>query len=48
LKVLVASGYMPPIEKDTVMAGANGYLAKPFSLEGLLETVRGVLDQPSS
>jgi CheY-like chemotaxis protein len=48
LKVLVASGYMPSIERDTAMAGANGCLNKPFSLDGLLETVRGVLDQPPS
>lgn len=46
LKVLIASGYMPQMEKDSLISGANGYLEKPFSLDRLLQTVRGVLDQP--
>ncbi|MGE5531437.1 MAG: PAS domain S-box protein [Bacteroidota bacterium] len=47
LKVLIASGYLPQMEKDSLTTGASGYLDKPFSLDRLLETVRGVLDQPT-
>lgn len=46
LRILVASGYMPQIERDSHITGASGYLEKPFSLDRLLETVRLVLDQP--
>ncbi|MEI6500328.1 MAG: PAS domain S-box protein [Armatimonadota bacterium] len=48
LKVLIASGYMPQMERDSLLAGANGHLDKPFSLDRLLETVRMVLDQPNA
>lgn len=46
LKVVIASGYMPQFEKDSLISGASGYLEKPFSLDRLLETVRGALDRP--
>ncbi|MHB8995348.1 MAG: PAS domain S-box protein [Armatimonadota bacterium] len=46
LKVLIASGYMPQMEKDSLTTGASGYLDKPFTVDRLLESVRGILDQP--
>jgi two-component system, cell cycle sensor histidine kinase and response regulator CckA len=46
LKVLIASGYMPQMEKDSLTIGASGYLDKPFAIDRLLDSVRGVLDQP--
>lgn len=46
LKVLIASGYMPQMEKDSLTTGASGYLDKPFAVDRLLESVRGILDQP--
>jgi PAS domain S-box-containing protein len=44
-KVLVASGYSRNGQlKDTLAAGAAGYIAKPFERADMLETVRAILD----
>ena len=45
IKVAVASGYSPngPTE-DPLAIGAKGFVAKPFQLGQLLQTVRNILD----
>ncbi len=45
LKVLIATGYAPAGKvKETLNAGAAGYLSKPYQLKKLLSQVREVLD----
>jgi PAS domain S-box-containing protein len=47
-KVLIASGYSAQAQvKDSLRAGATGYVSKPFRKETLLASVRKVLDTPS-
>jgi PAS domain S-box-containing protein len=44
-KVIIASGYSPGLQlKETLAAGAIGYIAKPFGKDDLLKKVRSVLD----
>jgi len=48
-KVVVASGYAITRQvKETFEAGAAGYIGKPYTLTGLLEEVRNVLDRDDS
>ncbi len=45
-KVIIASGYSYGMQlKDTLAAGATGYIAKPFGKDALLKKVRNVLDE---
>jgi two-component system cell cycle sensor histidine kinase/response regulator CckA len=45
LKVLIASGYSAEGRvKDTLQAGAAGYIGKPFKRAALLNAIRSVLD----
>ena len=44
-KVLIASGYSANGQlKDTLAAGASGYIAKPFERAKMLNIVRSILD----
>ncbi len=46
VKVLVASGYSANGQlKDTLAAGARGYIAKPFERVRMLEIIRRILDE---
>jgi len=46
LKVIIASGYAADGQtKETVEKGAKGFIAKPYNLKEMLQTVRHVLDQ---
>jgi PAS domain S-box-containing protein len=46
VKVLVASGYSAnESAKETIEAGAKGYIGKPYSVRQMLKVVRQVLDQ---
>lgn len=46
VRVLVASGFSANgATKDTLMAGASGFVAKPFALNQLLKAVRVALDK---
>ena len=48
VKVVVASGYSINGQvKDTLEAGAKGYVGKPYQLNDLLEKVRKALDEES-
>jgi CheY-like chemotaxis protein len=43
--VLIASGYAPSgSERDTLTAGAAGFIGKPYQLEEMLRVVRNVID----
>jgi PAS domain S-box-containing protein len=46
-KIVVASGFsnIEPI-KETVEAGAKGFIGKPYEMKGFLKVVREVLDKP--
>ncbi|MBI5251023.1 MAG: PAS domain S-box protein, partial [Desulfomonile tiedjei] len=45
IKVLIASGYSSSgPAKETLAAGARGYVSKPYNIRQLLEAVRTVLD----
>ena len=47
VKVLIASGYsLNDQVKDSIEAGAAGYVPKPYKVNELLEKVRSVLDNP--
>ena len=46
IKIIVASGYSAEgWEEATIRAGAAGFMAKPYDLKNLLNTVREVLDR---
>ncbi len=46
VKVLIASGFSPDgPTKETLEAGAKGFVQKPFRAKGMLTTIRQVLDQ---
>jgi two-component system, cell cycle sensor histidine kinase and response regulator CckA len=44
VKVVVVTGYVTDAQKQAAMAaGANGFLAKPFTINTLLATLRAAL-----
>jgi FixJ family two-component response regulator len=46
--VLIASGYPSDRStRETIKAGAVGFVAKPFNLQRLLEAVRSALNRPA-
>jgi PAS domain S-box-containing protein len=46
VKVLITSGYSPDgPTKETLNAGARGFVSKPFEARELLKRVRGILDE---
>jgi len=45
IKVIIASGYSANGQtKETLAAGAKGFVNKPYDIRQMLEVVRGVLD----
>ena len=46
VKVVIASGYLASGRvRETLEAGASGFIGKPYRLENLLKKVREVLDK---
>ena len=49
LKIIVVTGFVTEAQKEAAMlAGASEFLAKPFTIEKLLATLRTVLRSPAA
>ena len=46
VKVLLLTGFGDDVVRKMVALGVNGHLQKPFSLPGLVQKVKDVLDAP--
>jgi DNA-binding NarL/FixJ family response regulator len=48
VKVIVASGYSPDgLSSDGELAGARGFVGKPYDVKSILAAIRKVLDEGS-
>jgi twitching motility two-component system response regulator PilH len=43
IPILVCSAKQPPVDRECMEMGANGYLSKPLNMDVLLRTAKGLL-----